>query len=226
MGGGREGPWRAASDSRQDCRGSQGGRELDPRRPKMPGSPALAPGQSSPDVRPLIFAANLLGWEEGQECIRGAYCVLCLMWRRRAPALGGRGAGEASLQQSLGSLLRGWPALWLGFGVRQTPFQSCCRAAQPLSFGFLTCKVGAMALPLWLCYDSKWGQFVPGKQPPSVIGDVPSPQRPATSAGCPARSTSCSRCPPGLQLSPPPPTFPAAPQLCSGSAQPLLASPS
>ena len=101
MGGGREGPWRAASDSRQDCPGSQGGRELDPHRPKMPGSPALAPRQSSLDIRPLVFAANLLGWEVGQDCIRGAYCVLCLMWRRRAPALGGGGGRQGRGRGSL-----------------------------------------------------------------------------------------------------------------------------
>lgn len=157
---------------------------------------------------------------------RGLLCALPDV-EEAGPSPGGRGggrrgAGAASLQQSLSSLLRGWPALWLGFGVRQTPFQSCCRAAQPLSFGFLTCKVGAMALPLWLCYDSKWGQSVPGKQPPSVIGDVPSPQRPAMSAGCPVRSTSCLRCPPGLQLwLPPLPAQPASAHIPRGPPAPL-----
>lgn len=151
---------------------------------------------------------------------RGLLCALPDV-EEAGPSPGGRGgrggAGEASLQQSLSSLLRGWPALWLGSGVRQTPFQSCCHAAQPLSFGFLTCKVGAMALPLWLCYDSKWGQPVPGKQPRSVIGDVPSPQRPATSAGCPAWSTSCSRSPPGLQRwLPPLPAQPASAHIPRG----------
>lgn len=150
MGGGGEGPWRAASDRRQDCRGLRGQGGWACAHLRCPGLPPGAPGQTGPDIQTLIPAANLLGWGQVKTASRGpTVCSVCKR-RRQAPVL----AGQVGVTLPLDFEVH----LLCGFDIRQTQFRSCYCAAQPLGFAFLVCKMGAIAQPLWLCCDSTWEQ--------------------------------------------------------------------
>ena len=151
MGGGGEGPWRAASDRRQGCPvgcggGGGGWACAHLRCPRLPeGSRADWSRHPNPHL-----CGQPAGLGAGQDCTPGPTVRSVCKWGRQAPVLAGRTGGTLPLDFEVHPLC--------GFDIRQTQFRSCYCAAQPLGFAFLVCKMGTIAQPLWLCCDSTWEQ--------------------------------------------------------------------